>query len=271
MSDENGIGTEPRGQENNQGQSEAVTFEDVAREIGWVPKEDFKGNPDKWTDAKTWVKLNHKINNEHFTEIRNLKKTIDGMAKVHKSSVEAAYKRGIEEAQAARREAIKAGDVEEVEKIDQQIESMKQQVTPEAGKLLPEVEKFITRHADWWDKDKVMTADALDYKERYIRANPGATIDDVLDYVEAKIRKDYPEKFSKAASAAEDNNSPAAVEGSRPGNSGKPNPIAKIKAHIYADPDLKRVAKQFTESGYMKEEEYFNSLLQLPEYAHFNK
>jgi hypothetical protein len=32
-----------------------------ARESGWTPKEDFRGNPDHWVDAKTWVEKGRQL------------------------------------------------------------------------------------------------------------------------------------------------------------------------------------------------------------------
>lgn len=253
---------------NAQGGAKSITYEDVAIRMGWVPKEHFKGDISKWTDAETWVNETSKRNESWRHEVKTMKQTIDGMAKTFKSSMEAQYKRGLQDAQERRKEAIKAGDVEAVEEIDQHIETLKQQRQNDKPELLPEVESFIGRHSAWWDKDKVMTADALDYKERYLKANPSATISEVLDYVEKKIQRDYPDVFKPAIQQTD---TPPAPEGARPAGGAKGDPIAKLKAHIYSDPVSKKVAKQFIEGGMMTEEAYFKSLITLPEYQQFNK
>ena len=41
--------------------SEATDYEGKAREMGWVPQEKWTGDPDKWTDAETFVKRGEEI------------------------------------------------------------------------------------------------------------------------------------------------------------------------------------------------------------------
>lgn len=52
--------------------SEAPSVEERAKELGWVPKEEFKGDPEKWRDAETYVQ-----NGEEILPI--LRKTNEGL------------------------------------------------------------------------------------------------------------------------------------------------------------------------------------------------
>jgi hypothetical protein len=36
--------------------SHRATYESEARQQGWMPQEEFKGDPDRWTDAETFVR-----------------------------------------------------------------------------------------------------------------------------------------------------------------------------------------------------------------------
>ena len=103
-----------------------------------------------------------------------------------------------------------------------------------------------------------MRTDALDYRENYLRRNPGAPIKDVLAYVEKKIARDYPEAFKKP-DAEEAEEKPArrasAVEGSTA--SPKGDPLAKLKASMNGEE--KRIMAMFTKNGQMTEKEYLES------------
>ena len=59
----------------------------------------------------------------------------------------------------------------------------------------PEVDEWCDRNT-WFESDKGMKADALEYRAKYLKANPDASITDTLEYIEKKIKKDYPEVFT---------------------------------------------------------------------------
>lgn len=57
-------------------QTEVADHETKAREMGWTPKEEFKGDPDKWVDAKDWVErapLYDNKQNPFYGEMKKLR------------------------------------------------------------------------------------------------------------------------------------------------------------------------------------------------------
>ena len=222
----------------------------IAKAAGWrdegpLSAEDFlKTMPDRF--------------NAKGKEIRELKKTVDEVARHVKTATEAAYQKGIRAAEERMAEAKANGDVDAWEAARTERDGIKSQMA-DAPQIAPEVTVWMEVNP-WFDKDKAMTADALDYKERFIKANPHATIGDVLEYVESKIKRDYPDKFKTKSS--DDDTPPqkshaSAVEGVKGGGVGK-DPLAKLEASL--TPEEKRVMAQYVDRGIMTKKDYLEQI-----------
>ncbi len=80
-------------------ETDEVTTEAVekeARGMGWSPKEEWKGNPEKWIDAETFVKRGHEImpilrenNKRQQKEIETLRGELSGLKKLFTDSQDA--------------------------------------------------------------------------------------------------------------------------------------------------------------------------------------
>jgi hypothetical protein len=214
-------------------EQKTVTYEEIASKVGWRPKTDFKGDPGRWTDAETWVATTANLNEGYRHEIKSMKRTIDGMAKTFKSTMEAQYQKGLQEAEEARRESIRVGDVEAVEAHDKYIETIKQS-KPQDTEMKPEVQDFIMRNG-WFDKDQKMTRRAIVYKDEYFAENPDGSLEDALQYVETEIKKAFSDKFAPRERVVQQ---PSPVEGAGSRTiGGKIDPVSKIKTFIYSDPE----------------------------------
>lgn len=259
MADEENKGQQsqdnPNGQETAEkaveGQNDYSTkITELAKAVGW--KED---GP---LDAETFLKTMPDRFSAQGRELKEIKHTVQGMAKQFKAATEANYKKGIADTEARMAIARQQQDFDAFEQAQndkaQLIEANK------AGEeaLLPEVETFLQENS-WFTKDEEMTIDFLAFKDQYLKINPGATPDKVLEFATKKIKKAYPDAF-KEEGKKEDPKPPNAVEGAKGGGGGNAkDPIAKIKASL--NEDEKRVMGQFVKWGGMTEKEY------LEEYA----
>jgi len=117
---------------------EEQDYEARAREMGHIPKERFKGDPDKWVDAKTFVERAETLlpinkaqlkkfeaKNKELTEtVETLKQGLDDFKKYHKSDRERvrkhAYDKAMKDFAAQKRQAVEEGDVEAYDAIEQQ-------------------------------------------------------------------------------------------------------------------------------------------------------
>lgn len=188
------------------------TVEEVAKSMGWRTKESMK-DPEKFVDAATYIKRTAAIKDDLNREVKNLKKSVEGIAKTFETATHAQYQKGIQDAEKRMKEAKEAYDFDAFEQAQREAAYLKQQVAAPTS-APSEIQDFIERNT-WFDKNKEMTADALDYKERYIKANPDSDAAEVLAYVEKRIKRDYPEEFEDKSTVSKQ---PTAVEGVRSGN-----------------------------------------------------
>lgn len=226
-------------------------IEDVAREMGWNPEHD---GPDK-IDAAEFVRrkpLFDKIK-QQSKELKDIKRMVEKITTTHKQISEAQYRRGITDAERRMKAAKDTLDVDGFQAAMNDKVALEQAVVAQnmQAELPPEVAEWCERNK-WFDTDTVMQADALEYRERFVRLNPNAHIKDVLAYVEKKIKKEYPEAFEEAKPEVKKPTAPAVETGGSDG--GKSDPFAKLKSSMSAEE--KRIMKMFIGPGKMTEAEY---------------
>lgn len=129
-------------QEAQEQKSELTEFEQKQKERGW--------NPDGPKSAEEWARseplydeLKHR-----GKEIKQLKKTVDSMKAILEKQEQQAYQRALAELKYERDLAIQKGDIQLVNQLEQQATSMSAPA-PQQPEIIPEVEDFRERHAEW--------------------------------------------------------------------------------------------------------------------------
>lgn len=227
------------------------TIEETATAQGWNP--DYDG-PDK-IDAAEFVRrkpLFDKIKGQG-RELKEVKKLMEGMANTFKAATEAQYKKGIADAEARMKQAEATFDLPAFKQASAEKQQLEQaqaaHVSAPAGEPA-EVTEFCERNP-WFEKDAAMRTDALDYRENYLKRNPGAPIADTLAYIEKKMARDYPDAFAGKPAGTKTPAAPA-VEGA--GGAPKVDALAKLKASMTGEE--KRIMKMFVGEGKLTEAEY---------------
>lgn len=115
----------------------APDVENDARQKGWIPKERYKGNPDDWRSPQQYLdtldkrKLLKEVTAQrerYDRTVSDLNAKIDNLSKLMQGTVVQSTKQGFDKITAERKSAIIAGDVERVEKLDQQLFDYKLQM-----------------------------------------------------------------------------------------------------------------------------------------------
>jgi tetratricopeptide (TPR) repeat protein len=193
MEEETGqTGSEESTQEEHQ-EAAQPTIEEIAKSIGYRDKSEMK-DPSKHVDAATYIKNTAKFNDSYRQEIKNLKRSIDGITATVSQVAVQKHAEGIAQAKAELKAAKEAFDPDAVEQATIALQKIKDSAPKAEAQAPAEVDEWCERNS-WFEADKGMKADALEYREKYIKANPDATISETLAYIEKKIRKDYPESF----------------------------------------------------------------------------
>lgn len=199
--------------------------EHEARNLGWVDKEEFKGDPAKWRPAEEFLDRGKRIlpivlkDNERLQ--RNLDRVKDQLAEVreqtkqlvefHTKAEERAYERARKEVEAkiesAAANADQAAVRHEMANLDalnkQHIEPVKK--APPTPQFDPVIRDWIDRE-EWFQKDRMLNAYAVDVYGVLERDKPGLSKADLLAETKRRTVEKFPEKF-----AVEDRPKSAAV------------------------------------------------------------
>lgn len=157
-----------------QTQPQERDYEAEARQQGWTPQEDFKGDVSRWVDAETFVKradevmpLLKKQNQSLKRDIEDLKKTIRKLEKAEQRAYESARSDLERDMEAA----VEAGDMtafravkEKVDKLDKEV---REDVTQQSGNADAESALDDFREANpWYDRGGLAAASELEVDAR---------------------------------------------------------------------------------------------------------
>lgn len=169
---------------------EPVTLEGLAGEMGWRPKDDWKGDPTKWKPAhdfmRATVDVNHKLSNR-------LKGVEDQLARVARTSVSITEREVAKERDRLvkeREEAFDAGDREAFVRADRELAKVVEVAAPPVP---DETHSFVERNANWFQKDKEATAWAVNRANELASTGLGPARQ--LAIVEREAKAMFPEFF----------------------------------------------------------------------------
>lgn len=201
--------------------------EQEARSQGWVPKEEFKGDPDSWVDAEKFVERGEKIaaiatkkskelesklekiekereeDRKIFAEFKNY---TDEVRQRDRETVENWYKNELANIKAAKREAIKEGDNEKLADIEDYKDNLEDRYKEEKDKLNKKDEIKDTNKSDpdfdvwvkdnsWYQDDEIMLAYANHVGSKMYKEKFSSNME-FYKKVEEKVREKFPDKFS---------------------------------------------------------------------------
>lgn len=233
------------------GGEEVSATESAAREQGWTPKEQFRGDPNDWIDADEYVKRGdprylrkqlgqterqlRKLEQQRAADQTAFEQRLTKMESLNKVQRQKMYG----EIEAARRAAVEVGDTAEYDRQNQ-MEQQLYQAEQEAGKATakeepkgavkphPDVEQWVSENP-WFTKNKMLNRAAEGIHEQLMEDEPGLTIAENLARTRTEVIRRFPEKFSKAP-LAKTNGHSAVESGQRAASSPKGKGFMDIPA-----------------------------------------
>lgn len=199
--------------------------ESKARSQGWVPREEFRGDPEKWRPADEFVRRGEELlpvalersraaerkaqeleqqlraRDEQFTRLERV--TAVALQR-QREDLEARY-------QAAQRAAVEVGDVQRYDQLDrdrrqavqQYDEQIQEQAQPQRQPnqpqpLPPQVEAVVESWKsanEWFNRDPLLNHYATAFHGDLLRSKPGLSLADNLAETAREVRRRFPEKF----------------------------------------------------------------------------
>lgn len=221
---------------------EEVSAESLAAELGWAPKDSWRGNEEDWKDAKSFLKDTVEINKTTRRELKATREAAERAARAAASITERAVEEERSKLLQARREAFEAGDGQTFTAAEQRLATLPQPTVPIQS---AESQEFMKRNASWFGVDPIATQIAYNVCEMH----KGKDYATQLEEAEKVIRQRFPEYASKQSGKG-----PAQVEtgASRATATARKGP----KGFNDLPPEFKRAALDYDKRGRATKEEY---------------
>jgi hypothetical protein len=196
-------------QQATQEQQVEQTAEERARIQGWVPKEEFRGDPDRWVDAETFAARGDNELPILRERLRSLErrytqqeKTIKEFADFASKAEERSYKRALDQIRTEQRQAVAEGDVERFDAAQKQMEDLQRDAAarqPKPDEPDPEAKReFDAWHSEnkWYLTDRRLTAFANGVAEDLAEQHPELVgTPKLYAEVEREVKAAFPDKF----------------------------------------------------------------------------
>jgi len=243
-------------------------YEAEARQHGWTPQEEFKGDPDRWTDAETFVKradevmpLLKKQNSNLKAQIDQLNRTVKRLAKAEQS----AYDNAIRDLKAQAEQAVESGDLETYRKVDADLTALQKEASADASPndaaALDAFDTFRETNL-WFDKGALPSASEVEVEarlfadrlaEKYARQGLPNEMEPA-DFF-AKIAEETEARFPLLKAKKTREKPPSAVAGVTVPGAGR---SAKTGANL--PPEARRQAERFFNQGIIKGKDLTDAL-----------
>jgi hypothetical protein len=246
--EENGAALEPAdtgGEGAAEGAAEQVDTTAVdteARSMGWVPKDEWKGDPDKWRPSDEFVQRGKEILpivrsqlEREKSKTADLEKRLDEATATLKRvdrmtaiALERQKTQILSEFEAKKEAAVETGDRDAYRRVSEQEraalksleddakEAAKDTETPDKSGLSARdkaaVDEWVAENT-WFNSSRLLRAAADDHFDDVAKEMPGATMAERLTEVRKRVAEDFPNKFGKRSSG---NGASAVESGSRP-------------------------------------------------------
>ena len=227
-----------------------------AKNLGWVPKDEFRGDPGQWKSAEDVVKHGEDTLPILRENLKRLHQKLDDQGRVikdfaehHKKTEERSYQRALKKQKEERLAAVDKGDTEAFEKIDKKIEDLEQDKPAAGGKKPATGFQSWSEENQWYGDDIDMTMYADQVGSFLADKKPDWAPDKVFAEVAKKVKAKFPAYFTNTrrgqASAVESG------AGGAPMDSGGPG-----KKYSDLPPEAKKACDDFVREGLLKRDDY---------------
>lgn len=240
-----------------------------ATEQGWLPKDQWGGKPEEWSDAETFVRRGREINPILRKALKKEReRTADMEARLRANDATVAELRGylqkveeratenaLRQLKAQRRAALEAGDHAGADEVEEQIDQLQRSesavpkaATAPAQGIHPQIQAWMDENP-WYgphNQDMVDFADGVAVKEMARRRGTTFTPNDVLPIVMERVKKAFPQAFGPKET-------PAAMfegGGSSTGSSGAARGTTRKSGFDSLPKDAQQQFKRFYTSGW---------------------
>lgn len=223
--------------------ADPTPFDDLARDLGWFPLDEFNGDPDKWRPAEEYIKHGIAGTKRVKSDLKAVKETADRLARTSAAITAKALEEQRRELEDRHDQAVEDGDKEEARKVAKELAKIDE--APDASDVKSKVAEFTERNP-WYGTHAKATDYAAMISQRLARE--GKPVEEQLEAAEEEIRDRFPELFEKPKKAPAVHNSTARVSNHTP----KEKSVADLPAHARqaGEEYVKMIAQKMPNKNY---------------------
>jgi hypothetical protein len=202
--------------ESHEGAPEVSEAEAKARRLGWVPKEEFKGNPDKHRSAEEFLERGesllpllkrdtdklHRMVDRLEKKLTDQSKTFSEYREFSEKAEERAYKRAKAELEAKLDTAIQSADVDGARQARRELADLEndkpkpktETKTEEKPAIDPVFQSWMDENS-WFGKDPALTGFANKVFAQLEVSHPGKPHSELLAETRKRVVEKFPEDF----------------------------------------------------------------------------
>ncbi len=207
--------------EENAGQSESnkpkseqseneISLESVAREMGWRDKDEWNSKTNKpWINAREFVLREREFSDRLRDKLANTESGVKEIKNHFDRQLTAERMKHQEELKAAKKQAIIDGDVDEVDRIEREMENINTE-NEKGDETNPKLLDTWKKDNPWYGEDENLTEIADDIAENL--QGKGKTFNEILDVINKKMKSLVPKPAKQNEPENEKNDQPT-VEG----------------------------------------------------------
>ncbi len=185
--------------------------EQTAMGNGWLPKDQWEGDPDEWVPAKQYIKNGELFGriNSYKNKILNLEKTMTELVKHNEKVYDSGYQDALTALKAEKRAALREGDTERVLQIEDQVEELQDDYEKKKQEFVSTVkapkvdsnpvwDSWVANNT-WYETDAALHGYADGEAKAMVEAAQAVgkqvEFDKLLREVSRKVKEKFPEKF----------------------------------------------------------------------------
>ena len=234
-------GAEADGAQALEANDEANPVEALASELGWAPKEQFRGDPEKWKPADQFIRDGRDIQQGSARELRAMREQMERLSGVTETIVRDKVAERDAYWEAKLDKAVDDGDHEAKAEA---LKAIRESAAPRQSAPDPTVSQWVAKN-DWFNTDPLAALRAREISDRLGKA--GVPVPEQLTQIDRAMRKEFPELFPAPAKQA---------PGTQTGNGRPASPTNRIKGYAHMPDDAQKMAMDYKERHGVPTEEF---------------
>jgi hypothetical protein len=174
-----------------------------ARASGWVPLEEWNGDPDEWVSAKAFNKQGELFSYIKKTnrEVAELKTAVTTLNEVNRRIAEVEREKAIKEINSMRKDALQNQDIDTLDELNDKLAELKKEAAtePQIEQRQPnEIFMAWAENNPWYLENKMLQGAANAIGDELIASDERARSDQryLLGEIEKRIKQEFPAKFA---------------------------------------------------------------------------